>query len=98
MRSALLFVVLVLGVGLSFSPWVERLDLKLLDSQFQFLRSHALRPVKRDIVVVGFNEETGRTFREPMALWHPHLGRFLEAASSAGAAAIALDMVLPDHS
>jgi class 3 adenylate cyclase/CHASE2 domain-containing sensor protein len=54
--------------------------------------------VKNDVVIVGFNEETTRGLREPLTLWHPYLGKFLEATAAAGAAAVGLDVVLPDRS
>ena len=98
MRAALIVIILLLGAGLGYFPWFERLDQKLLDAQFRVLRVHALRPVKHDVVIVGFNEDTGRVLREPMTLWHPYLGKFLEATVGAGAAAVGLDVVLPDRS
>ncbi|OGA33796.1 MAG: hypothetical protein A3F75_09220 [Betaproteobacteria bacterium RIFCSPLOWO2_12_FULL_64_23] len=98
MRVALIIIVLLLGVGLGYFPRVERLDQKPLDAQFRILREHALRPAKNDVVIVGFNEDTGRVLREPMTLWHPYLGKFLEATVGAGAAAVGLDVVLPDRS
>ncbi len=98
MRAALIVIVLLLGAGFTYSPWTERLDRKLLDVQFRALRAQAVRPVKNDVVIVGFNEDTGRVLREPMSLWHPYLGKFLEAAAGAGAAGVGLDVVLPDRS
>ena len=98
MRAALIAIILLLGAGFGYFPWVERLDEKLLDAQFRILREYALRPVKHDVVIVGFNEDTGRVLREPITLWHPYLGKFLEAAAGAGAAAVGLDVVLPDRS
>jgi len=91
-------LILLLATGLGSSPWLRPLDLTLLDAQFKVLRTYALRPVKKDVVIVGFDEDTTSVLREPLALWHPHLGRFLQAAASGGAAAIGLDVVLPDRS
>jgi class 3 adenylate cyclase/CHASE2 domain-containing sensor protein len=89
---------LLLAAGLSYVPWLQPLELMLLDAQFRALRTYALRPVKNEVVVVGFNEDTTSVLREPLTLWHPHLGKFLQATASAGAAAVGLDVVLPDRS
>jgi class 3 adenylate cyclase/CHASE2 domain-containing sensor protein len=91
-------IVLLLAVGLGSSPWLGRLDLMVLDAQFKLLRAHALRSVKNEVVVVGFDEDTTNILREPLALWHPYLGKFLQAAAGGGAAAIGVDVVLPDRS
>lgn len=98
MRAALIIAIFLLAAGLGYFPWVERLDQKLLDAQFRVLRAQALRPVVNDVVIVGFNDITGRVLREPITLWHPYLGKFLEATAGAGASAVGLDMVLPDRS
>jgi class 3 adenylate cyclase/CHASE2 domain-containing sensor protein len=98
MRVGPVVLILLLAAGLGSTPWLRRLDLTLLDAQFEVLRTHALRPVAKEVVVVGFDEDTTGVLREPITLWHPHLGRFLQAAASAGAAVIGLDVVLPDRS
>jgi len=98
MRAGLVIIILLVGAALSYFPLLEPLDHKLLDEQFRVLRTHALRPVKNEVVVVGFNEETSRVFREPMTLWHPYLGGFLAAVAGTGATAVGLDVVLPDRS
>ncbi len=88
----------LLAAALHFLPSMQPLELLLVDAQFKLLRSHALRPVANDVVVVGFDEASTRALREPLTLWHPHFGKFLEAAAGAGAAAIGMDVVLPDRS
>lgn len=90
--------ILLLAAGLSYVPWLEPPELMLLDAQFRVLRMYAPRPVKNEVVVVGFNEDSTSVLREPLTLWHPHLGKFLQATASAGAAAVGLDVVLPDRS
>jgi adenylate cyclase len=89
---------LLLAAGLSYVPWFQPLELMLVDAQFRVLRTYALRPVKNEVVIVGFDEDTTSVLREPLTLWHPHLGKFLQAAAGGGAAAIGLDVVLPDRS
>ena len=97
-RAALLLLSLLCAAGLALTPWLRPLDTTLLDAQFRILREHALRPVGNDVVVVGFDETSMSVLREPFALWHPHLGAFLEAAAQGGATAIGVDVVLPDRS
>jgi len=98
MRVALFTLVLLLDLGLAFFPWVGTLDQKLLEVQFRFLRAQALHPVKHDVVIVGIDDETTKALREPLTLWHPHLGKFLQAVAKSGATAVGLDVVLPDRS
>ena len=98
MRVAIFTVILLIGAALALVPWVEPLDRKILDAQFRFLRAHALRPVENDVVIVGIDDETTRVFREPLTLWHPHLGKFLQAVAKSGAAVVGIDMILPDRS
>ncbi|MEO8187372.1 MAG: adenylate/guanylate cyclase domain-containing protein [Burkholderiaceae bacterium] len=97
-RTGTAIFVLLLAVGLCLSPWLRRFDLALLDVQFKALRTYALRAVENEVVVVGFDEDTTNVLREPMTLWHAHLGKFLQAAASGGAKGIGLDVVLPDRS
>ncbi len=74
------------------------LDAKILDAQFRWLRAAAPKPVANDVVIVGIDENTTRELFEPIALWHPHLGKFFEAMARARPAVVGLDVVLPDRS
>lgn len=94
--GAVVSVMLALLSGLS--PWVQAWEAQLRDAQFRFLREYAPRPATDQVVVVGFDESTIKALPEPLALWHAHLGSFLQAMASAQAAAVGLDMVLPDRS
>lgn len=71
----------MLAAGVAFAGFGlgERLDLKLLDSQFRLLRAWFPQPVAREVVVVGIDEDTAKRFPEPITLWHAHLSRFLGA-------------------
>ena len=97
-RSGLFAIILLLGAGLAFFPWVRPADQQIVDAQFRFLRAHAPRPVQAEVVIVGIDDETTRALREPVTLWHPHLGKFLQALAGSGATAVGLDIVLPDRS
>lgn len=98
-RNFLPFV-LLLAVGLVLAHFnaYAWLNQKILDWQFQVLREHYPRPLQNDVVVVGIDEEAFKTLREPFALWHPHLGKFLRAMGQARPAALGMDVVLPDRS
>ena len=98
MRAGLFVIILLVGAGLGYFPLVEPLNQNLLDAQYQLLKTHWPRPAGTDVVIVGIDEETPRVLREPFALWHPHLGKFLEAAAGAGASAVGLDVALPERS
>jgi adenylate cyclase len=99
LRYALLFLAALAG-ALAALHWrlFEAADLKLLDLEFRVLREREPQPIKRDIVLVGIDEATFQVLREPFALWHPHLGRFLKAMALARPSALGLDIVLPDRS
>jgi CHASE2 domain-containing sensor protein len=56
------------------------------------------KPARRDVVVVGIDEADVHQFPEPITLWHQHLGDFLRAVSAGHAAAVGLDVALPERS
>ena len=76
----------------------EPFDLALLDRQYAFLRSHAGANAGHEVVIVGIDQQTTEQLREPLALWHAHIGRFVRAMGDAGASVVGLDIVLPDRS
>jgi class 3 adenylate cyclase/CHASE2 domain-containing sensor protein len=86
------------ALTLHVSDLLQVADLKLLDYQFGYLRQYFPRPAARDVIVVGIDQATVARLREPFALWHPHLGKFLRAMSVAKPSAVGLDVVLPDKS
>lgn len=97
---------ILLGLGiclfaallLHFSQTSEKLSRKVLDKQFGYLQQRGARHVNNDVVIVGIDEASFKAFKEPVALWHPHLGKFLQAMASAKPAVVGLDIVLPEHS
>ncbi len=97
-RASAAIFVLFLAAGLLVSGWMQPIDMKLLDAQFKALRTYAPRPAATSVVIVGFDDDTTNVLRQPFTLWHPHLGRFLQAAAAGGAAVAGLDIVLPDRS
>ncbi|MDD5058340.1 MAG: adenylate/guanylate cyclase domain-containing protein [Sideroxydans sp.] len=98
-RIGLGFVVcLLVTAGLTFSHLSENLNRKILDRQFVFLRDHYPHPVANDVVIVGIDEATFKTFKEPYELWHPHFAKFLQAMSRAKPSVVGIDVALPEHS
>ncbi|MEK6591638.1 MAG: CHASE2 domain-containing protein, partial [Pseudomonadota bacterium] len=97
-RRVMLALIIAFGATFHFIPAFSLADLKLLDLQFATLRALAPRAVARDVVVVGIDEDSIRELPEPLALWHKHLGRFLQAMVVAQPAAVGVDIVLPDRS
>src|SRR3954471_18688283 len=95
--SAAIFILLA-AVWLDGSRWAHQLDMNLLDAQFKAMRAQGPRQIAHDVVIVGFDDTTTNVLREPFTLWHAHLGKFLQATASGGAAAVGLDVVLPDRS
>jgi adenylate cyclase len=70
----------------------------VLDEQFSLLHRYDAHPVKNDVVIVGIDEASYKSFKEPFALWHPYLGEFLQAMATAKPAVVGLDIVLPERS
>jgi len=97
-RAGTALIILLLAVALDRSEWLQQFDMKLLDRQFKALQAYAPRPAPNPVVIVGFDDDTAHVLREPFTLWHPHLGKFLQAAAAGGAAVVGLDVVLPDRS
>ncbi len=91
-------VVIVASVLIQTSPFSSFVENKFLDRQFRFLRAQFPRGISNDVVVVGIDEQTFETFREPLALWHPYLGDFFKAMAIAQPSVVGLDLVLPDRS
>lgn len=90
-------IVLALGMALHLNRVWNPLELFVLDHQFTLLREHP-QPLSNDVVVVGIDEAAFKQFREPFALWHPHLGKFFQAMAGARPSVVGLDIVFPDHS
>ncbi len=89
---------LALGFITQYSSIGSWLDAALLDAQTRMLRHAFPVPVTRDVVVVGIDEMDVQYFKEPITLWHRHLGDFLRAMVEGRAAAVGVDMALPERS
>jgi class 3 adenylate cyclase/CHASE2 domain-containing sensor protein len=62
------------------------------------LHLHDVHRLDNDVVIVGIDEDATKALREPFALWHPHLGKFLDAMTKAKPSVVGLDITLPDRS
>jgi hypothetical protein len=92
------FVVLAIAAAVAYWRLPGVLDLKVMDAQMRFLRENFPRPASSDVVLVGLDEPFLESMREPLALLHPHLARFLAAMTLAKPAVVGLDIVLPSRS
>ena len=76
----------------------EQLSRALLDRQFVEMHQHDVHRLQNDVVIVGIDEDATKALKEPFALWHPHLGKFLEAMAKAKPSVLGLDIALPERS
>lgn len=97
-RRSVFAAVLAASLAVAALELAEPLDLRLLDLQFRALRAWHPRAATPDVVVVGIDEDTTRALPEPIALWHRHLERFLEAMAAAKPLAVGVDVALPARS
>ncbi len=93
-----LCICLVFALALHFSRAGERLSHKVLDRQFSLLHRYDARPLQHDVAIVGIDAAAFKVLQEPFELWHPHLGKFLQAMANAKPAVLGLDIALPQHS
>lgn len=91
-------VCVALGLLVQYSGFGEKIDAILIDAHTRILRSVFPAPAMRDVVIVGIDETTVGHIKEPITLWHRHLGDFLRATVEGQAAATGIDIVLPDRS
>lgn len=85
------------GLVLAFTPWIERLDNRVLDAHWSALRKFDPRPSARDIVIVGIDEASAAQLPAPQGLWHESLGLALVRIASAQPRAIGLEVALPER-
>jgi len=67
------------------------------DQQMRLLRAVHPRPLARDVVLVGIDEDTEARFTEPVALWHRHFAAVLHGLAKARPRAVGVDIVLPER-
>jgi class 3 adenylate cyclase/CHASE2 domain-containing sensor protein len=103
-KSALLyaFLVVLLLVG-SLVPRPEDSQLagaerSAFDMQMRLLRENWPLPISNDLVLIGVDEESEDVFTEPVALWHRHFARVLQALGEGRPIAVGVDVVPPERS
>lgn len=74
---------------------LERLS---FDLQMKFLRAYFPRPAKVEPVLIGIDESAEDSFEEPIALWHKHFARTLDALVIAKPAVVGMDVQMPTRS
>jgi class 3 adenylate cyclase/CHASE2 domain-containing sensor protein len=97
LRNCTFAVLIAAGALLALTRITEPLELRVLDFQFELLRTWFPRPAP-EIVVVGIDHESLERIPEPFALWHRHFSAFLSALTAAKPLVVGLDVVLPDRS
>ena len=104
LKGALLYaIVAVMAIALGTLPNPHEAPLEdaerfAFDQQMRMLRNVHPRPIGRDVVLVGIDDETERRFLEPVALWHKHFAPVLHALAKAKPRAVGVDVVLPERS
>lgn len=71
---------------------------KVFDLEMRLLREYSPKPVANDVVLIGIDAESEQRFEEPLALWHKHYARVLQALALAKPQAVGVDIVLPERS
>jgi len=97
-RPLVVFLALAIASLVAGYRVFEPLDMVILDRQFSFVRQYRPQNLADDVVVVGIDERSFANLREPFALWHPHLGKFLRAMAIARPSVLGIDIALPEHS
>ena len=74
---------------------LERLS---FDLQMNFLRAYFPREAKVEPVLIGIDEDAEEVFEEPLAMWHKHFAKTMDALTLARPQLVGMDVVLPPRS
>ncbi|MEP7154897.1 MAG: adenylate/guanylate cyclase domain-containing protein [Betaproteobacteria bacterium] len=74
---------------------LERLS---FDLQMKFMRAVYPRTAPVEPVLIGIDESAEESFDEPIAMWHKHFAKLLDAMVVAKPAVVGMDVVLPSRS
>ena len=96
--AAILLFSLVLRVPTADQAILGVLERLSFDLQMKFLREAYPRPAKVDPILIGIDESAEDAFDEPIAMWHRHFAKLLDALSVAKPALVGMDVVLPSRS
>ncbi len=97
-----LSVVLATGglclVGAPGSRAIDGFERSLFDLQMQLSQRYLPRAAKIEPVLIGIDAQAEEQFEEPIAMWHRHLGKTMQALAEAKPLAVGMDVQLPDRS
>ena len=68
------------------------------DLQMRFLREYFPREAKVEPVLIGIDESAEDAFEEPIAMWHKHFAKTLDALVIARPALVGMDVQMPTRS
>ena len=74
---------------------LERLS---FDIQVRFLRNYFPQSARVEPILIGIDDATEDVFDEPLAMWHRHLGKTMQALAIAKPRLVGMDVVLPPKS
>jgi adenylate cyclase len=89
------FLLRVPTADLAILSMLERLS---FDLQVKLLREVQPRSAAVEPVLIGIDEGTEEVFEEPLAMWHRHLGKTMQALAIAKPKLVGMDVVLPPKS
>ncbi len=89
------FLLRVPTTDLAILSVLERLS---FDLQVKLLREVHPQPAVVEPVLIGIDEGTEEAFEEPLAMWHKHLGKTMQALAIAKPKLVGMDVVLPPKS
>jgi adenylate cyclase len=97
-----LSVVLATGalclLGMPGNRAIDGVERSLFDLQMQLSQRFLSRPAKVEPVLIGIDAQAEEKFVEPIAMWHQHLGKTMQALAQAKPLAVGMDVQLPDRS
>ncbi|MEO8101143.1 MAG: adenylate/guanylate cyclase domain-containing protein [Betaproteobacteria bacterium] len=96
--AAVLIFSFLLRVPTSDQAVLGLLERLSFDLQMKFLREVYPRPSTVEPILVGIDESAEDAFEEPIAMWHRHFAKLLDALAVAKPALVGMDVVLPSRS
>ena len=98
LATAILLFLVLLRVPTVDQAVLGALERLTFDLQMKFLRAVYPRTVPVEPVLIGIDESAEDAFDEPIAMWHKHFAKLLDALADAKPALVGMDVVLPSRS
>jgi adenylate cyclase len=89
-------IVLVSALAIRL-PVFERLELQWIDASFSLIRAWRPPAPAPEVVILGFDAVSLRSFDKPFALIHEEIAQVLDALRAAQPQGVAVDMVFPSQ-